>query len=376
MQGLHPSPLNQTSVPAVEELKKQIVDWGVADAKPGEYMLVRLKFGDAPASDVVSQKQPPFIAEIFRGDGEAKMSVGSFVLSGIKPKWPWARSQCCGSDDVLRRCNVLSTPILDAVKKLTNGKTTICEVMTGHGEVTLANIEEIFFFAYLPAELASFQNEQDRLKGLSEWVLNRLELEKQQWLEKVSAEGQARAVEQLKKFRRRLPHESPEVDHYKNQQEVLKELLRREWPRLCAATDKLKSAVELAKPPSEIATCQKQSWLAYIADHKLLFGNPPTLREDEAVELWRDENYLRLMADVLNSKKGNVDKRDWRLAYGWITNNYYRMSESELETAFNNHEWKGIVQIGGTLRKRAERMGLITALQPGRRENPNSLPPG
>jgi hypothetical protein len=362
------TPQNQASAPATEELKKQIVDWGVADAKPGEYMLVRLKFGDAPASDVVSQKQPPFIAEIFRGDGEAKISVGSFVVPSFNLTWPWARSQCCGPDDVLRRCNDLSTPILDAVKKLTNGKTTICEVMTGHGEVTLANIEEIFFFAYLPAELASFQNEQDRLNGLCKWALNFLKIENQQRLEKVSAKGQARAVEQLKKFPRHLPHESPEVDHYKNQQEVLKELLRRDWPRLCAATDKLKSAVELAKPPSEIAACKKQSWLAYIADHKLLFGSPPTLREDETAELWQDENYLRLMAGVMKSKTGNVDKRDWRLACGWITNNYYRMSEAALEAEFNNCEWKGLPQKGSVLRKRAERIGLITALQRGRPE--------
>jgi len=111
-------PPNQASVPAVEELKKQIVDWGVADEKPGEYMLVRLKFGDAPASDVLSQNQPPFIAEFFRGDGEAKIPVGSFVVPSFNLKWPWARSKWCDPADILRRCNNLTGPILDAVKKL------------------------------------------------------------------------------------------------------------------------------------------------------------------------------------------------------------------------------------------------------------------
>ena len=71
-----------------------------------------------------------------------------------------------------------------------------------------------------------------------------------------------------------------------------------------------------------------------------------------------------------------MDKRDSRLAYGWITDNYYRMSEAELEAAFNNREWEGVHQKGGSLRKRAERIGLITALPPGRREKPNLLPPG
>ena len=242
--------------------------------------------------------------------------------------------------------------------------------MTGHGEQNLANIEEIFLFAYLPAELASFQNEQDRLKGLSKWVLDFLKLENQERLEKIKAEGQARAVEQLKKFPRRLHHELPEIDHYKNQKEVLDKLLRKEWPRLFAATDKLKSVVELAKSFSEIEECQKQCWLAYIADYKSLFDSPPELLPDERAELWRDENYLCLMADVLKSKKGNVDKRDWQLAYGWITNNYYRMNEAELEMSFNR-DWKGIAQTGSALRKRAERIagiGLITALQRGRPE--------
>jgi hypothetical protein len=370
--------LNQASGKGVESLEKQIMDWGVADEKPGEYKLVRLKFGDAPASDVLSQNQPPFIAEIFRGDGEAKIPVGSFVVPSFNLAWPWARGERCAPADILRRCNKLTGPILDAVKKLTRGKTVIHEVMTGHGEVSLANIEELFLFAYPPAELAafSFQNEQDRLRGLSEWVLDLLKLEKQERLEKIKVEGQARAVEQLNKFPRRMPHELPEVDHYKNQKEVLDKLLRKEWPRLFAAADKLKAALKLAKPTSEITECQKQCWLAYIADYKSLLGSPPEVRPDERAELWRDENYLRLMADVLNSKKGNVDKRDWRLAYGWITNNYYRMSEAELETAFNNREWKGLHQKGGSLRKRAERIGLITALAPGRRETPNSLPPG
>jgi hypothetical protein len=354
--------LNQASGNGVESLEKQIVDWGVADEKPGEYKLVRLTFGDAPASDVLSQKQPPFIAEIFRGDGEAKIPVGSFVVPSFNLTWPWARSKWCEPADILRRCNNLTGPILDAVKKLTRGKSVIHEVMTGHGEHNLKNIEEIFLFAYLPAELAAFQNEQDRLKGLSEWVLDFLKLEKQERLEKIKAEGQARAVEQLRKFPRKMPHESPEIDHYKNQKEVLDKLLRKEWPRLFAATDKLK----LVKTDSERVTCQKQSWLAYIADYKSLFGSPPEVRQDEAAELWRDDNYILLMAEVLNSKKGNVDKRDWRLAYGWITNNYYRMSEAELVAAFNNREWEGLHQKGGSLRKRAERIGLITALQRGR----------
>src|ERR1039457_6872638 len=87
------TPPNQASGNAVESLEKQIVDWGVADEKPGEYKVVRLKFGDAPASDVLSQNQPPFIAEFFRGDGDAKIPVGSFVVPSFNLAWPLARGE-------------------------------------------------------------------------------------------------------------------------------------------------------------------------------------------------------------------------------------------------------------------------------------------
>lgn len=50
------------------------------------------------------------------------------------------------------------------------------------------------------------------------------------------------------------------------------------------------------------------------------------------------------------------------------------MNEAELETAFNR-EWNP-AQKGSALRKRAERIGLVSALKRGRPEKPNSLPPG
>ena len=235
---------NEANTPVADEPKKYVVDcvvWLGVAGKPSEYRTVRLKFANVPASDVLSQNQPPFIAEFCRGEGEAKIPVGSIVISNFKLTFPWAVSRRYAPADVLRHCNSLAEPILDAVKKLTCGKSAIHEVLIGHGEQNLANVTEAFLFAYLPAELAAFQNEQDRLKGLSELVLNFLEIEKQQELEKLKAEGNAKAVEQLRIFPRHLPYEQPGIDHYENQKQILDNLLRKEWPRLFAANDRFKS---------------------------------------------------------------------------------------------------------------------------------------
>jgi hypothetical protein len=358
---------NQSSANEGEPLKKQIASCIVAEEKPGEYRYVRLQMAKTiRAAQPLSQKQPPRIIKIFRGNGESKIPVGSFVMPNLQLEWPWARGRQIVRAEILQRCIDFEMPVLDAIKKLIHGKSVIHEVLTGHGAETLENVEEIFLFAYLPSELATCQTDEERLKGLENSVLSWLAFESRESLEKAKAEGQARAVEQLEKFPRNLPHESPDVDHYKNQQKVLDALMRKEWPRLFAATDKLK----LAKSESERVEGKKQVWLAYIADYKSLYNTHPELREDETTDLYRDEDYLRLMAEIRNSRRGNVDKRDWQLAHGWITKNYYRMSETELEAAFNR-DWLGAPQTGASLRKRAERMadiGLITALPRGRRE--------
>jgi hypothetical protein len=334
----------------------------------GELSHIRNSFYEIPRSpEMVSQDQPPCVVEIFRGEGDNKISVNRAILTTFQiDRGIWAYPELVSREDFFFSCKELVKLNPGEFAEIAADRQKLHRVSVGRGERTHQNIVEEFYFGILPPEVASIQDERVGLNSLAKWVLDLIVSESDDALEKLKAESNARAVEQLEKFPRRLPHEKQEVDHYKNQQDVLKELLRREWPHLFAATDKLK----LAKSESEIAACKKQSWLAYIADHKLLFGSPPTLPEDEAAELWRDENYLQLMSDVLNSKKGNVDKRDWQLACGWITNNYYRMNEDELEVAFNR-DWKGMAQKGSALRKRAERMasiGLITALQRGRPE--------
>ena len=66
-------PPNQASGIAVEALEKQIVDWGVADENPGEHGIVRFKFAHTPATETLSQNQPPSIAEFFHSERKKKV---------------------------------------------------------------------------------------------------------------------------------------------------------------------------------------------------------------------------------------------------------------------------------------------------------------
>ena len=114
-----------------------------------------------------------------------------------------------------------------------------------------------------------------------------------------------------------------------------------------------------------------------IADHKVLFGKIPDVRQEEAPEILKDNNFHSLLSKAMNAPLTRVDKRDWELATGWVSKNYYRMDEGELEKAFAS-DWNYIVgqHKGNTLAKRARNIGLLFALKPGRPEKPNNLPPG
>jgi hypothetical protein len=357
---------SQTGSIAVSVIEKQLVDWLVAkDERTGEHSLIRFKFACDPVSEVLSHDQPPRVVEFFRGEGDAKISVGSVILTTLQLKRGiWAKAKCDGSSEILRRWRKLSAPILNDVHKLTRDKTVLCEVIVGRDEVAPANIEEIFLFAYLPPEVASFQDEQARLKRLAEWVLDLLDHEGQEQLEKVKTAGNMRAEEQLKNFPRRLvDHESAEIDHYKNRNDVIVKLLRKEWPRFFEAMDNLK----LAKMETARVDCQKRILIAYLADNKALNGCHSKVKLEEAANLSQNDDYLRLMNQAMDAPKCRVPKIDWQLVSGWIEKNYYRMNDKALEIAFNR-DWNYTpARKGNTLAKRAHTIGLFSALKRGRR---------
>jgi len=237
------------------------------------------------------------------------------------------------------------------------------------GEKCDQNMDETFCFVSLPPQIASGASVNETLKSLLNFVQALLREERQ----RDNLRAAALQRQQLLSRPAHLPHEGGGIDHYKNQQQVVESLLRKEWPLLFTAMDKAKEA----KIEVEKTECKKQIWLAYIADHKAIFGDMPDLRSEEASELWKDDAFLGLMNQAMNDPREVLDKRALRLAVNWIVKNYYRMNEKALEEAFNR-DWNCPPSFhkGNTLTKLARSIGLLFALKRGRPENPNSLPSG
>lgn len=230
-------------------------------------------------------------------------------------------------------------------------------VEVGSGEKSSANIDELYYFAVLPQEVACLKTEDEQLLALAKWVAA---FEKEQAKE-VQAKAAAMERERTAAQPPRLPHEDPGIDHHANQVEVMQSLLRKEWPGVAAAMDGLK----VAKTEAERLDWRRKKFLAYIADHTALHGTQPDVEQTEAAKLWRDTDYVLTMANALNAPRGRVDKRDWQLAQGWLEKGYYRMREVELETAFAR-DWNYTKPIkGNTLARRARTIGLQSALKRG-----------
>lgn len=357
-----------------DSMERRVVDWGVSrphEEDMGELSAVWLKFARPSLPQGVSKNQIIRAVQWYRGDIGTPIGPAILIFNELR-RGLWAKVRYLEPAEVLRRWKVMSEPIQQVMNKLAHGKKVFCQVLVGSGEVTAENVDEVFWFAYLPPEVAAFQSEADKTKCVANVVLDLVERRHQAELEKLKAEGNARHEAELIKFPARRPHEPLDFDHYKNRADVLWQLLRNDWPRFFEAHDKL----QLAKTESERVECQKLVWLAYIADHKAIYGNFPEVKEDEAAELWRNDEYNRLMSDVLNAPR-NHDKRSWQLANGWIGKNYYRMNEAELQEAFaRDWNYNPGFHKGNTLAKHARDIGLRFALPRGRREKPNLLPPG
>lgn len=274
-----------------------------------EIFCIRFKLGRPPSSGELSQNQPPRIVTIFRGDGDAKIPVCSVILTDLEIRRElWVRTVRVSPSDILRNFKSLPEAHQREVDELSRSRKLLYKAIVGQGDPTTENSDEIILFASLPPEVVS------KKVKLSEWVLDWIVREKDEALAKLKAEGKARAEEQLKNFPRRLPHESMEIDHYENRQEVLEKLFRKEWPRFSKASDELKTA----KTPQERVENEKRVLIAYLADYKALYGCHPKVRQDEAAKLSQDDHYLILMNEAMNAPNASVDKRDWQLANGWI----------------------------------------------------------
>jgi hypothetical protein len=231
-------------------------------------------------------------------------------------------------------------------------------VWVGKGKETLANVDEDFYFASLPPEVAKLATNDDRLNGLAQWVSDLIMREDSE----LSAQSQKREKKRSKKHPPQFSFEQSDVDHHANQREVLLSLLKKEWPRFSAANAELREA----NSEEERHSAKTKVFHAYIADHQALVGTRPQVRAEEAVELMQEDDFFRLISEAMAAPLGTVDKLDWQLAQGWIDKDYYRMNEAKFADAFARDWGYTKPMKGNTLARRARTLGLKSALKRGR----------
>lgn len=184
--------------------------------------------------------------------------------------------------------------------------------------------------------------------------------------ERIEIEKQAnlRAKENAAANPKRLPHEHSEMDHYQNQREVMLQLLAKTWPKFADA----KRGLDLATTEAEKARCRDRVRRAYVADHKKLCGACPDGVTDKEFREWLDdESFAEWWSDAYKKIPNPISRMKWELAHGWIKKGYYGMHLTELEKAFRENTGETNAQ-GEALRKCAERLGLLSAVPPGRPE--------
>jgi len=358
-------PINEEIGEPNAYVERQICDWRTYKYEEnGEMSLLRFNFAQLPDPRGVSKTQSIRPLQIYHGGTGKHSEVVIAVISGIR-RGLWARSRCVPPEMVLKRCKHFQAPIHDAAKELICNKNEIVEVTVGKGARTNRNIDGVFLFSVPPPELPPNMSEQDRLNFMADWVCDFVDREGKEQLQKLNSEAKVRDEKALSDSPAQFPHEDPEIDHYKNRAEVIWTLLRRQWPLLFRANDNLSKA----KSEAERNHWQKQVWLGYIIDHQSVFGHSPEIRQEEAIGLWCDEEYLALIRESPELRDENPEKRSWELVNGWICKGYYRMSEIELEAAFNR-DWnhKPGLHKGNTLAKHARQLGLRFAVPRGRKE--------
>ena len=237
-------------------------------------------------------------------------------------------------------------------------------VYVGHGDSALEVLEEIYHFTNWPYQFKSLRSETAKLKQLCRCVRDKIHLEQSEAVSTANAQHQ----EKLAKSPLRLGHEKAAVDHYKNQRDVLTSLLKKQWPHVAVSLGKYAAA----KTESEKVERKTEVWLSFIADYFAFTGRRPELKEQD--EVWRHDHFVTVMSEAMKATRGGIDKVNWQLTKGWIEKNYYRMGATDLEAAFKR-DWDYSRTIkGSTLKRRALRVGLISALKMGRPERPSDLP--
>ena len=151
--------------------------------------------------------------------------------------------------------------------------------------------------------------------------------------------------------------EETQIDHRQNVRDVCEKLLRREYPQTYRALDQKAGPEEIRK--------------AFIADNISNIGVAP--EAEELGKLFQDSRFIDWLSSALDRRGHKVPGEDWTLATGWVKWHFYRMNDSELEKALN--ERTGLKLKGDSWRRKAQRLGLITARKIGRPENPSALPP-
>jgi hypothetical protein len=151
--------------------------------------------------------------------------------------------------------------------------------------------------------------------------------------------------------------EEIQIDHRKNVRDVCERLLRREYPQTYRALDQKASDEEVRK--------------AFIADNIANTGVAPEAENLE--KLFQDARFIDWLSSALDNRGHKVPPEEWTLATGWVKWGFYLMSKEELERALNEKTKLNLK--GDSWRRKADRLGLIRARNPGRPENPNSLPP-
>jgi hypothetical protein len=172
-----------------------------------------------------------------------------------------------------------------------------------------------------------------------QWILDQ---EDKQLSAKAAAESAPLHVEKSS--------DKPRVELRAKHRAACLKLLRREYPHLFRALETKRTKEETRK--------------AYIADLWARDGKAPAVAALE--KLAADSGFTRWLSAALAKPGRKITGAEWALALGWIREKYFAMAPDALRAALN--ERTGLKLSCEAWRKRADRLGLVSALKPGRPE--------
>jgi hypothetical protein len=135
------------------------------------------------------------------------------------------------------------------------------------------------------------------------------------------------------------------VDIRASQRKAGEKLLRQQFPQLFRARDNRLKPAEVCK--------------AFIADMTALNGVAP----EADGKLLQDCGFVHWLSAALASPGRKVSAAEWILATSWISDGLYKMEPEDRAKTLNRRT--GLQLKAEAWRKRAERVGLVTARNPG-----------